>query len=501
MPDEDLSARALARVGTTIRGKYRVDRVIGVGGMAVVYGATHRNGRPVALKLLHPEISLRADLRTRFLREGHAANAVKHPGAVAVLDDDVAEDGAAFLVMELLEGETVEALWERHARRLPVDAVTAIADQLLDVLSAAHTAGIVHRDLKPANLFLTREGTVKVLDFGIARIRDVATSSQATQTGAMLGTPAYMAPEQALGRTNEVDAQTDLWAVGATLFALAAGRFVHDGDTPQAMLVDAATKPARSLAKVATAPPSFVRVIDRALAFDKAARWKNAIEKRDALRSAHREAFHAELSAAPLRALCDVGPNLALAKTLLSQPEPVDTEAAATPDDVQLAAPVAVAAVPEAKLPRLVGGTTAQPVSSGEEPTRRLPRLLLGRSRRAVAAALGAVAGLAVSLIVAASILRTPSPSPPTAAPGTSGAIEASTQAPVVSAPPINTVPEVSISDLPQVPSSQPAATPANPTAQPTVRPAASAPPAKLDCTVPFYFVGKIKKFKPECLK
>src|SRR5450631_3091958 len=134
--------------------------------MAVVYRATHRNRAEFAIKMLHGELSMREDIRARFLREGYAANSVKHPGAVRVVDDDVAEDGAAFLVMDLLEGATVEELWERADRHLPVPVAAAIVHQLLDVLTAAHEAGIVHRDIKPANLFVTTDGTVKVLDFG-----------------------------------------------------------------------------------------------------------------------------------------------------------------------------------------------------------------------------------------------------------------------------------------------------------------------------------------------
>src|SRR5262249_25006573 len=141
-------------------------------------------------------------------------------GAVAILDDDTAEDGSAFLVMELLDGAPVDAVAERAGGRLPMAAAIAIARQLLDVLAAAHDKGIVHRDLKPANLFLLRSGQLKVLDFGIARLRDPSPNALATGTGAMMGTPAFMAPEQALGRTADVDAQTDLWAVGATLFKL-----------------------------------------------------------------------------------------------------------------------------------------------------------------------------------------------------------------------------------------------------------------------------------------
>src|SRR5580692_8729612 len=119
MSTDPLEERANGRLGTVLRGKYRLDRVLGVGGMAVVYKATHRNQAEFAIKMLHPELSLNQDVRTRFLREGYAANSVKHPGAVRVVDDDIAEDGAAFLVMELLDGEGVEALWERANHRVP----------------------------------------------------------------------------------------------------------------------------------------------------------------------------------------------------------------------------------------------------------------------------------------------------------------------------------------------------------------------------------------------
>src|SRR5580692_4570418 len=117
--DRDLEQNARMRLGRVLLDKYRLDELLGVGGMAVVYKATHRNQAEFAIKMLHPELSIRDDVRTRFLREGYAANSVKHPGAVVVVDDDVAEDGAAFLVMELLDGEGVEALWERANHRVP----------------------------------------------------------------------------------------------------------------------------------------------------------------------------------------------------------------------------------------------------------------------------------------------------------------------------------------------------------------------------------------------
>ena len=289
--DEDLVERANARVGALLKGKYTLDRVLGIGGMATVYAATHRNGKEFAVKVLHADLSLRTDTRTRFLREGYLANRVNHPGAVAVLDDDVAEDGGAFLVMELLHGQTVESLWERQRGRLPLPLVAGIGLQLLEVLSAAHARGLIHRDIKPGNLMLTDDGQVKVLDFGIARLRDMA-SVKTTQTGMVMGTPAFMAPEHAMAKTDEIDAQTDVWAAGATMFTLATGQLVHEAENTQMLLVKAATQPARKVSSLMPSmPPVLGEVIDRALAFDKKSRWASAAAMQTALREAAREAF------------------------------------------------------------------------------------------------------------------------------------------------------------------------------------------------------------------
>jgi len=303
--DDEVVARANARLGTMLRGKYRLDRILGVGGMAAVYAATHRNGKQFAVKVLHADLSLRSDMRTRFLREGYLANRVNHPGAVNVLDDDVAEDGGAFLVMELLRGESVEALWDRMNHKVPIALVAGIGMQLLDVLAAAHAHQLIHRDIKPANLMLTLDGTVKVLDFGIARLRDAA-QVRATQTGTSLGTPAFMAPEHAMAKGDEIDAQTDVWAAGATLFTLASGELVHDAENAQQILILSATKPARSLATVLPdAPPVFVEVVDRALAFDKSNRWASASAMREALRNASVQALGAAPTAATLSEMLD----------------------------------------------------------------------------------------------------------------------------------------------------------------------------------------------------
>jgi eukaryotic-like serine/threonine-protein kinase len=291
----DLARRAHVRLGTTLRGKYRLDSVLGIGGMAVVFAATHRNAKRFAVKMLHPELSLDASLCARFLREGYAANSVNHPGTVAVLDDDVTEDGAAFIVMELLDGVAVDALWQQHDRRLPVGPAVSIVEQLLDVLAAAHENGVVHRDIKPSNLFVTRDGALKVLDFGIARARDAANATAgalSTTTGMLLGTPAFMAPEQALANSSEIDALTDLWAAGATLFTLLSGRLVHEANNPSQLLVRAATEKAPPLGSVSPeVPAAIAHVVDRGLAFEKEARWPDAASMRVALCKAYASVF------------------------------------------------------------------------------------------------------------------------------------------------------------------------------------------------------------------
>ncbi len=270
-----------------LRGKYRIVSVLGVGGMATVYAAVHRNGSRFAVKMLHEELSQRADIRARFLREGYVANRVGHPGAVSILDDDVTDGGAAFLVMELLRGETLRARVRRAGGRLPCREALALGRQLLDVLAAAHAKGVIHRDIKPDNLFLTTERVLKVLDFGIARVEDELGAQHATETGTRLGTPAYMPPEAALGRTGDVDARTDLWSAGATLFTLISGQQVHEAETVAELAVRAATVPARSLASVAgDAPPDVVALVDRALGFRREDRWPSAPAMRDAIDAA-----------------------------------------------------------------------------------------------------------------------------------------------------------------------------------------------------------------------
>jgi serine/threonine-protein kinase len=279
--------RPIDRSGEVLRNKWRLDRLLGAGGMASVYAATHRNGKRAAVKLLHPELAFHEEIRKRFLREGYAANKVDHPGAVSVLDDDVAEDGSVFLVMELLEGESLSSRAERSGGALELCEVFPIADQLLNVLAAAHDKGIVHRDIKPENVFISPSGSIKVLDFGIARLREVAGTGKSTRTGTAMGTPAFMSPEQARGRWEQVDGRTDLWAVGATMFTLLTGKMVHEADTVNELLLEAMTAKARPVQSIRPdLPEPAAQIIDRALAFDPKDRWSDAREMQDAVRQA-----------------------------------------------------------------------------------------------------------------------------------------------------------------------------------------------------------------------
>jgi serine/threonine protein kinase len=280
---EDVVARARRRIGSSLHdGKYLFDHLLGVGAMGAVYAATHRNGMRVAIKVLHPELAKNEQIRSRFLREGYIANKVTHPGAVRIIDDDVDADGTTFLVMELLEGRTLDAEWSAAGGKLSPIRVTQLAEGVLDVLIAIHAVDVVHRDVKPENVFLTTGGSLKLLDLGIARLAE----SALTASGQMMGTPEFVAPEQAAGNIRLIDARTDLYSVGAMMFTLLTGAVVHPARTPMEGMILAATKPARSILDVwADTPPALANIIDVALSFDNAKRWASATAMQRALRN------------------------------------------------------------------------------------------------------------------------------------------------------------------------------------------------------------------------
>ena len=272
---EDPQAR---RLGEIVGGKYRLLRYLAAGGMGAVYEAQHTVvGRRFAVKLLHPDLAAQRDSLARFQREAQAAGALESEHVAAVVDFGVAEDGSPFMVMEYLAGESVRALLDR-CQRLPPSRATDIAVQASRGIGAAHRAGIVHRDLNPQNLFVCRreDGTdlVKVLDFGIAKLESL--ESAETRTGTIMGTPAYLAPEQARGE-KAVDHRADIYGLGAVLYELLSGGKPHPGDSHNAILHHVCTQPALPLeAEHLGLPPELVVVVRRALASDPRDRQESA---------------------------------------------------------------------------------------------------------------------------------------------------------------------------------------------------------------------------------
>ncbi len=292
---------ARQRVGQTVAGAWHLDALVGLGGSAAVYAATHSDGRPpAAIKMLHADLAVLPTVGRRFLREAYVANRVGHPGAPVVFDDGMSEEGTPFLVLELLRGRSLDVRG-REAAAMTVGEVLSLARGVLDILAAAHAQAIVHRDVKPSNIFVTEAGSVHLLDFGIARMRAAEEAGEVTtQSGLLIGTPQFMAPEQARGHTAALDARTDLWAVGAMMFWLLTGRFVHAGATALEIVIASATQPAPKLASVLGGAPSAIcPLIDRALSFSPAGRWPNAKAMQAAIDEVERQLSLAERDIRP----------------------------------------------------------------------------------------------------------------------------------------------------------------------------------------------------------
>ena len=277
-------------IGSVI-GNYRLVSELGQGGMGVVYVAEHTQlGRPAALKMLLPQFSSDETIVQRFFNEARAASAIDHPGIVEIYDFGKHTDGRAYIVMALLKGETLQ---ERITREplAPVDGATIVA-QVASALAVAHARGIVHRDLKPDNIFLVPNEMMpggiqaKLLDFGIAKLADDRASFK-TQTGSLIGTPAYMSPEQCMGRA-DLDHRTDLYALGCILFHVLCGRppFISEsgaGPLIAAHLRDPAPDP-RGFNPYVSDP--LAQLVGRLLEKDPAARFQSATELREALMNA-----------------------------------------------------------------------------------------------------------------------------------------------------------------------------------------------------------------------
>ena len=287
--------------GQTLLGKYRVVELIGRGGMGTVWRATHvTTGRKLAIKVLDERFLSNAGVVERFGREARAASAIRHPGIVEVLDLDQTKGGIPFLVMELLEGDTLGQRIERRGR-LGQSETVDIMLQLLEALDAAHAHGVVHRDLKPDNIVLVPRSkgaseTVKILDFGISQKADERVQ-QLTMAGSVLGTPHYMAPEQALGE-GEVDARADVYAAGVVMYECVVGDVPFDGPNYnrliQIILNDVPVPPRAHGAQI---DAGLEEVILSALAKDRAFRPQSAKEFLDLIRAVTRD--HARSSGRP----------------------------------------------------------------------------------------------------------------------------------------------------------------------------------------------------------
>jgi len=262
-------------VGTTLNNTYAVERLLGEGGMGRVYLAQHKRiaQKRVAIKVLHDEFSSNSQVLARFQREAEAAAAVSHPNVVTVLDVDVTPRGLPYMVCEYLEGVDLSDHL-KEVKRLDVPDAVTITRQLCRGLGAAHARGVVHRDLKPANVFLVGDFSkgaparlfAKVLDFGLSRFHTQGGGEpNLTKTGFIMGTPSYMAPEQARGQ--HVDQRADVYGLGTILYTVLTGRAPYQEESPQATILALLnSEPPRPRSLTPTIPPHVELIIERAMA-------------------------------------------------------------------------------------------------------------------------------------------------------------------------------------------------------------------------------------------
>jgi serine/threonine-protein kinase len=263
--------RTRGRVGTVLGEKWRVEGALAAGGMASVYVAVNVNtGFRAAVKVLADAVLDDEATKKRFLREGYYANSVDHDGVVSIIDDGVTDDGAPYLIMELLEGETLEERRAAASGKLPFEEVIDVTLSIAEILAAAHDQGLVHRDVKPQNVFLTSDGHVKLLDFGIA---GRSQTEDSTRTGAGYGTPMYMAPEQMTG-DEHIDARADVFALASTMHRLLSGDFPFTGtNLSEYLTATLRAKPPRLDALVPEVPLAVADVVVRALSAEPDARY------------------------------------------------------------------------------------------------------------------------------------------------------------------------------------------------------------------------------------
>jgi serine/threonine-protein kinase len=275
------SRSAMLDVGDVLDGRYQLLRDIGRGAAGVVYEARHLfTGRFVAAKLLVGQARRKdhTELRARLEREGRALASIRHPGVVEVLDGGLTPEGYSFLILEMLEGRTLEGLLAARST-LSVNNTVGLALQLCDALDAVHRAGVVHRDVKPSNIIIMRGAAgvevVKLVDFGVAKLIEPAPDDKLTKDGAIIGTPEYMSPEQLLGE-GAVDLRSDVYSLGVTMYECLSGATPNEGSYQKILLSAAGPEPSAPLRTVAPAVPmALAEVVDRAIAKSASARFES----------------------------------------------------------------------------------------------------------------------------------------------------------------------------------------------------------------------------------
>jgi eukaryotic-like serine/threonine-protein kinase len=406
-----LAARLDPFLGRELDGKYTILEKLGQGGMGAVYRATqHSVGREVAIKVVNAHLVSDPEAIKRFLREAKLASRLGHPNAVTVIDFGQTDDGVFYLVMELVKGRTLHAVIEAERVFTP-ERVVRIGAQVCDALEGAHALRIVHRDLKPSNIMLLSSGRdlVKVLDFGLAKsVAADQTPTTMTGAGALLGTPAFMPPELALGQP--CDGRADLYSLGVVLYLLGSGRLPFQAGSAAELIAMHGTEPAPPMHGV---PPALGQMIDRMLAKDPADRYQTAAEAREALEAALQPRYHTPISGVAIAGATNpsLGPFPAHA---LDAPD-----GGPRPRDSGSIADTAVALPSPAASPLPSPATSPLPSPSPSPSPSASPALdaRLDRRRRSLArsafAVLGAAAIGATAVLLIRSIDERPASSPP----------------------------------------------------------------------------------------
>jgi serine/threonine protein kinase len=316
-------------IGTVLGDSYRIVRQVGQGGMGELYEATHlRLSGRYAIKVLLPQFAAFEELIARFQREAEITSSLRHPNIVSVFDFNTTADGRAFLAMEFLEGQDLGLDLERRGP-MSLGRTIEIVGQVVSALSAAHAHGVVHRDLKPQNLFISalpgdQREIVKILDFGISKMREAP--KKITREHAIIGTPQYMAPEQAMGDVGATDHRTDQFALGAIAYELLAGRAAFDAEAIEAIIYQVVHEPPKPLGQFRSdIPPNVERVLLRALAKEPDQRYPDIGTFGKALLDAADAAVHA--TTPTLVAMPTVGPSRAVPSRVVPAPSAPDVRA------------------------------------------------------------------------------------------------------------------------------------------------------------------------------